>query len=160
MNFAKIPADGSRKMPDDYMDSIEPFNYGEMVPFSAAYLTGFLADKYDVTAEECADRADKRMETTVIDELQKTVTGYDTVTVENSSVIKSDSRVVYAIMPVWILTTKYNGQAYTFMMNGQTGKVAGSLPYSFFKSVLYPTIAALVLFPLLMMLMPFITAGD
>ena len=31
-------------------------------------------------------------------------------------------------MPVWILSTKFDGQVYTFMMNGQTGKFVGSLP--------------------------------
>jgi hypothetical protein len=57
IEFKKIPADGSKKMDDDYMDSIEPFNYEEMVPFTTAYLTGHLADKYDVTAEDSAPRA-------------------------------------------------------------------------------------------------------
>ena len=35
-------------MPDDYMDSIEPYDYTDLKPFSTAYLPGFLADKYDV----------------------------------------------------------------------------------------------------------------
>ena len=33
MSFSKIPVDASTKMPDDLMDSIEPFNYKEMRPF-------------------------------------------------------------------------------------------------------------------------------
>ena len=161
MRFEKIPADGSRKMRDDYMDSVEPFDYKDMVPFTAAYLTGFLADKYDVTAEECAERIDRRMETTVVDELKKTVTGYDSVVCDNAGVAKSDDKVMYAMMPVWILSTKYNNEVYTFMMNGQTGKVAGTLPYSFAKSLLYPTIVALVLFPLFLMIFPaLLGSGD
>ena len=48
MSFERIPVDGSEKMDDTFMESIEPFDYKEMVPFSTAYLTGFLADKYDV----------------------------------------------------------------------------------------------------------------
>ena len=34
----------------------------------------------------------------------------------------------YAMVPVWILTTRYKDEPYTFMMNGQTGEVVGSLP--------------------------------
>ena len=49
--FEKIPVDGSEKMPDEHMDSIEPYDYSELKPFSTAYLPGFLADKFDVTAE-------------------------------------------------------------------------------------------------------------
>ena len=51
MKFERIPVDGSEKMDDAYMESIEPFDYSEMVPFTTAYLTGYLADKYDVSAE-------------------------------------------------------------------------------------------------------------
>lgn len=41
MSFDRIPVDGSEKMDDTFMESIEPFDYSEMVPFSTAYLTGF-----------------------------------------------------------------------------------------------------------------------
>ena len=58
--FEKIPVDASSKMPDDHMDSIEPFDYKELKPFSTAYLPGFLADKYDVSVEDSQERADSR----------------------------------------------------------------------------------------------------
>lgn len=56
--FEKIPVDASSKMPDDHMDSIEPFDYAQMQPFSTAYLPGYLADKYDVSVDDSRDRAD------------------------------------------------------------------------------------------------------
>ena len=34
----------------------------------------------------------------------------------------------YALYPVWLLTTQWNGKPYTFAMNGQTGKFVGDLP--------------------------------
>lgn len=34
------------------MDSIEPYNYDDLKPFSTAYLPGFLADKFDVSADK------------------------------------------------------------------------------------------------------------
>ncbi len=156
MRFRKIPADGSRKMDDAYMDSIEPFDYDGLVPFSSAYLAGFLADKYDVTAEECAARADTRMENTAFAELQRRVPGYDYVRRESGSVVKEQGDVVYAMVPVWILSTKYRGKVYTFMMNGQTGKVVGSLPYDKGKAILYPAAAALLLWPVFFFLIMFL----
>ena len=60
MKFERIPVDGSEKMDDAYMESIEPFDYSEMVPFTTAYLTGYLADKYDVSAERGRQRAPGR----------------------------------------------------------------------------------------------------
>jgi uncharacterized Zn finger protein (UPF0148 family) len=60
ISFEKVPVDASSKMPDDHMDSIEPYDYTDLKPFSTAYLPGFLADKYDVSVEDSHDRADGR----------------------------------------------------------------------------------------------------
>ena len=150
MHFARIPVDGSERMDDAYMDSIEPFDYAELVPFSSAYLTGHLADKYDVDAEASIPRADDRMRSTAIDTLQKTVKGYDRCSLTGDpSFLRESAAISYAMMPVWILTTRYEGKPYTFMMNGQTGKFVGSLPIDKRKSWLYPAIALAVFWPVL-----------
>lgn len=149
MSFERIPVDGSKKMDDAYMESIEPFNYGDLVDFSAAYLTGYLADKYDVTAEDSAPRADKRVENSAIEVLINSVENFDAVQLEDAAVVKDVGKVSYALVPVWILTTRYNDKPYTFMMNGQTGKVVGSLPYDKTKAFLYPALCSLVLVPIL-----------
>ena len=149
MSFVHIPVDGSKKMDDSYMESIEPFDYSELKEFNAGYLAGYLADRYDVDSEESALRADRRIERSAAEVLQETVTGYDRVTLENQAVTKQDGRVLYALAPVWILTTRYEGKPYTFMMNGQTGKMAGRLPYDNRKSWLYSIAVALMLAPFL-----------
>lgn len=149
MRFEKIPADGSKKMDDAYMESIEPFNYSELVPFETGFLAGYLADKYDIAAEECAARADRRVENSAIDVLQSSVQNFTTCSLENSAIIKKDGKVIYAMVPVWILTTRYNDIPYTFMMNGQTGKVVGSLPYDKTKAFIYPAICSLIFVPII-----------
>jgi len=126
--FERIPVDGSTKMPDDYMDSIEPFDYSALTAFSTAYLPGFLADKYDVSAEESSERADLRAENSAIDCLRGTVEGYETVSQRRKNIQLRRGTVKYALLPVWLLTTKWNGENYLFAMNGQTGKFVGNLP--------------------------------
>ena len=135
MQFAHVPAAASTKMPDDYMDSIEPFDYQELKPFSAAYLPGYLADKYDVTAEESTDRANKRCQATAIEVMRRDVVGYETVSTDGASVRLRRGKVHYALMPVWTLRTRWQGKDYLFMMNGQTGKMVGDLPMSTAKSL-------------------------
>ena len=148
MTFRGIPVDASKRMDDNYMDSIEPFDYAELRPFSAAYFTGHLADKYDVDVKESLPRADTRLESSVIRALDSTLTGYDSTSLSGSLTIKkAEGDVSYAMMPVWILTTNYKGKPYTFMMNGQTGKFVGSdLPEDKFKAVVYPLIPAALVF--------------
>ena len=127
--FEMIPVDGSTKMDDTFMESIEPYDYSELVPFTTAYMPGYLADKYDVDAEASVPRANARIDNTILDRLEQDVTReYETCTCESSQCYENEGKVSYAMVPVWILTTQFEGKPYTFMMNGQTGKFIGSLP--------------------------------
>ena len=128
--FEKIPVDASSKMPDDHMDSIEPFDYAQLRPFSTAYLPGYLADKYDVTIDDSRDRADTRCRETLAQALRDTVTGYGACVTEREDIALRRSKVHYALLPVWMLSTKWHGQDFLFAMNGQTGKLVGDLPTS------------------------------
>lgn len=110
------------------MESVEPFNCGEAVDFQTAYLAGYLADKYDVTEEESIDRANERVKKSTEQAFAETVIGYDTVAAENISVQFHGGKAKYALYPVWLLNTTWNGNKYTFAMNGQTGKFVGDLP--------------------------------
>ena len=120
-------------VPDDHMDSIEPYNYKELQQFSTAYLPGFLADRFDVPVEQCRERADKRCEGTFAAALRRTVKHYDTCTVKELNVNLKRGKVHYALMPVWMLNTKWKGKDFLFAMNGQTGKLVGDLPVSWGK---------------------------
>lgn len=126
--FEKIPVDASSKMPDDHMDSIEPFDYAQLRPFSTAYLPGYLADKYDVTIDDSRDRADTRCRETLAQALRDTVSGYGACVTEREDIALRRGKVHYALLPVWMLSTKWRGQDFLFAMNGQTGKLVGDLP--------------------------------
>ena len=128
LTFEKIPVDASSKMPDDHMDSIEPFDYAQLRPFSTAYLPGYLADKYDVTIDDSRDRADTRCRETLAQALRDTVTGYGACVTEREDIALRRGKVHYALLPVWMLSTKWRGQDFLFAMNGQTGKLVGDLP--------------------------------
>lgn len=129
MTFDKIPADGSTKMEDRYMDAIEPFNYDELVPFARTYLPGFLAEKYDVDAEESVQRISDRIAKSVEYAMTATLP-YDQYTLKQQHIAFTDKSARYALLPVWMLTTRWRGKTYTFAMNGQTGRMVGDLPIS------------------------------
>ena len=128
IGYEHIPVDGSTKMADDLMESIEPYDYSGAVDFQTAYLAGYLADKFDVSSEESINRANERVKHSTEDAFASTVSGYTTVMAENTSVRFSGGKVKYALYPVWLLNTTWNGNKYTFAMNGQTGKFVGDLP--------------------------------
>ena len=137
LKFQNIPADGSSKMDDTLMESIEPFDISQAVDFQTAYLAGFLADKYDVTAEQNIERVNARVKRSAEISFENTVHGYNTVRTEQSSVNVQNGKAGYALFPVWILNTTWKNKKYTFAMNGQTGKFVGNLPIDKVKYWLY-----------------------
>ena len=128
LGFERIPVDGSSKMDDTMMESIEPFDHSKAVDFQTAYLAGYLADKYDVESQQCIERANQRVRKSTEDAFAATTIGYTTVVPEHTGIQLKDGRIHYALYPVWLLSTKWQGKNYLFAMNGQTGKMAGDLP--------------------------------
>ncbi len=128
MAFANVPVDGSTKMPEDLLESVEPFDFGKAVPFQTAYLAGYLADKYDVSMEQGAARVNERIQQSAEDTLRKTVKNFDSVEARSTQTQLLRGVAKYALYPVWLLNTVYRGETYTFAMNGQSGKFVGNVP--------------------------------
>ncbi len=137
VGFDYIPVDSSKKMDDSYMEGIEPFNFNEVVPFEPMYMAGYFADKFDENVEESGQRATKRVIATLEDSLKDTVQNYDTVNKDQSSIQMQGEDIKYALIPVWMLNTKFGDKTYQFAINGQTGQVAGDLPIDKTKLWLY-----------------------
>ncbi|MCL2806481.1 MAG: hypothetical protein FWD26_11145 [Treponema sp.] len=160
LGFEKVPVDASERMDDKYMDAMEPFDYSKIKDFKSAFLSGYLAEKYDVDSKQCMERAAKRMKTSVENEFRKSVTGYSSVSVESSTVNVKDGKVTYSLFPVWILNTKYKKENYQFMMNGQSGRLVGRLPVDNGKAwkytILYSGIIGAVLTAILQALRIFL----
>lgn len=126
--FTGIPMDGSSKMEDRFMESIEPYDYTQLEEFDMAYLSGYFADKYDIPSENGEERIRQRVEKSIHELLQSSLIGYATVIPSTKSISIIHSKAKYVLIPVWMLNTKYRDKIYTFAMNGQTGKMTGSFP--------------------------------
>ncbi len=157
ISFSRIPVDASTKMPDDLMDSIEPFDYRTITEFSLSYMPGFLANKYDVSQKECGKHAGERARRTAEDALRGTVQGYTSVATSAHKETICNEKTEYAVLPVWLLSTKWEGQNFLFAMNGQTGKMIGNLPIAKGKQML---ISILVFILSMLVFGSFMIAGE
>ena len=126
--FSSIPMDASQKMDNAIMESIEPFDYSRIVDFETAYLSGFLADKYDVESTEGQERVRQRVEESMKSLIAGTISGYHTVLPIHTRLNVKHGNARYVLLPVWMLHTKYKDQTYVFAMNGQSGKMTGTFP--------------------------------
>ncbi len=129
ISYEGIPADGSQKIEDLLMESIEPFDYSKARPFTMAYLSGFYADKYDVDKEQVLPRIQQRMYSNNASVLEST-THYTHLKSRHQYDRTDTLSWDYMLLPVWFMTFDYKGRLWEYAVNGQSGKVAGELPIS------------------------------
>lgn len=127
-NYNGVPVDGLTKLDDSLMMGIEPYNYNELSNFSMKYMTGFMAERYDVDAKEASAVANKRVKQYMSSRLSKTVTGYNSFTQNSNEITVTNMEYSYAMLPIYLLVNEYNDKKYEFIINGQTGKIIGDAP--------------------------------
>ena len=152
ISFENVPADASKRMPDAIMDSVEPFRFDELKPFNMMYLPGFLAEKFDVEGDDDLERAEKRVISTAKSKTQATVK-HNEVHEKRGNFTVNYTKKKYALLPVWYLTTSWNGKQWSFAMNAQTGKFTGDLPVDYAKLGIVTALAAIIPGILLWLLM-------
>ncbi|MEE8886188.1 MAG: hypothetical protein SOI56_06425 [Eubacteriales bacterium] len=132
LQVQNLPVDASSRTPDDAMDSIEPFDFKDKKPFKMSYMPGFYAERYDQDVNFCHERAIRRADQTMHDELMRTTGGYASVQVlnENEGQAGRNGSADYAMLPVYLLSVGYAGKNYLFAINGQTGRIVGDVPVS------------------------------
>ena len=122
-----------------------------MVDYNHAYLSGFLAEKYDVDSSKGEEVAKKRAEETIKNTFLESIKGYASTVIKNSNINNTIDNIEYVLLPVWMVNVKYKDKYYTFAMNAQTGEFIGDIPISKERAILFGigiflVIALIVLF--------------
>ena len=127
MIFKSVPVDGSTRFADDLMNTIQPYDYKDLVPYNHAYLSGFLAERYDVESNNTR----KIVEPDILNDAKNLFlndSNYDSKNITTNTLKTTDYNIEYVLLPVYMVNVKYLGKMYTFAMNGQTGKFIGNIP--------------------------------
>ncbi len=126
--FHDFTLDASKQLNDGVSQRLEPFDTRGLVPFHSAYLSGFYADCFDYKSEEMEGLATFRCRNLFNSEVQKTVRA-DKIRLEASNPYSNVTDSKYAMLPAWFMTFRYENVPYTILVNGQTRKVVGAVPY-------------------------------
>ncbi|MBR3554584.1 MAG: hypothetical protein IKN89_01605 [Oscillospiraceae bacterium] len=128
MQFRDLPVDASGRVEDELMDSLEPFGMEDVKPFDMQYLAGFTADRFDRAREDMAERARTRMnnsaEALARSQVSRDYSGVQPV----GGKLRAELKARYLLFPVYLFTLTHGKKQYSFAVNGQTGKVVGSVP--------------------------------
>ena len=146
MKFKRIPVDGSSRFDDALMNTIEPFNYNDLKEYNHAYLSGFVAEKYDIDKYVLFKEARNRTLATGEQVFLDTCKGYSSKIVKSKYLFPQTENCEYVLLPVYMVNVKYEGKYYTFAMNGQTGEFVGNVPISKGKVFIKTFIAFLIAF--------------
>lgn len=128
ITFEHLPIDGCSGLPDDLIESIEPFDFKAAQEFRPDLAEGFSVGKYDEDEIVSGDKARAKIKRSTENYFRDSLEEYSTTVIEHSVVKTREGKVTSALYPVWILDAEYKGKTYTFAVNGQTGKFAGDLP--------------------------------
>ena len=113
---------------------------------------------YDVRREDadaCAERAYRRMYNSTADALHATTGGYSEIHPISENINVDMTHAHYALLPVWMLHTRWKDKDFLFAMNGQTGRLIGDLPVdksrvaAWFAGISLPLMAVLAFLLLL-----------
>ncbi|MBQ8822920.1 MAG: hypothetical protein IJZ82_09775 [Lachnospiraceae bacterium] len=137
INYKEIPVDASVKMPDGVMDLLEPYNYGEFVEFKPEFMSGFTAEKYNMESDTVEFRANDKMSTSASAILRNSVSGYSRLHERSKNFSVRNKVHNYNLLPAWKYLYTYKDKLYPFYVNGQTGKIVGSVPVSKQKVLAY-----------------------
>lgn len=136
MKFDRVPVDGSTRFNNEIMNSIEPFDYNALINYNHAYLSGFLAEKYDVDKEKAFVDAKNRTLNSTKEEMLNSMIGYTSKRVSSNSLSAELLSSEYVLLPVWMVNVKYHDKFYLFAMNGESGEFIGDIPLDKKKTVI------------------------
>lgn len=120
------------KIGQDKIDKISPFGTNDGIVYEEKFLLGFMAYHYDNDLKDCWGQAKNRIDS----DLRKRILAqysYDRVAYLNVSTQHNKVTYKYVMLPVYVGAFNYKKKLFNFFVNGNTGKVAGKTPKSFWK---------------------------
>ncbi len=133
-SFKDVAVNVGDKIDEAYFNTLKPFDFKAVVPYSSAYLLSFSASHYRITADVAFNKAQKYMEDRIRDfiTVEQHADGCSSL---NTTCSYNNDMYSYLLLPIWIMSYKFNDKIYNIMSNGQTGEVTGKTPRSPIKIV-------------------------
>ncbi len=127
-----ILINASQKKRRDIPSKVSFWNLKDLVAFNTKYLSGFVTEKYTISLKEGHHLSFQQAKDIAYSWIKRDIGG-DSQRIANADIKLTDETFKHVLLPVYISSYSFNGQEYSFYINGQTGAVSGKRPYSFWK---------------------------
>jgi len=120
---------GSRGLKQEDAEAIKPFQLAGLKRYAPYFLAGWLSEEYSIDRDGALKVCQEeffRREQAACGAFMPGDTHSDLRVETHFSRVNSD----LILLPVYILSYRYGGKLYRFLLNGQTGKASGAKPIS------------------------------
>jgi LSD1 subclass zinc finger protein len=131
-SFDDVLVVASQSLPQAYLDRLEPWDLSELAGYDASYLRGFGAQTYQLGLADGFEAAKQKMDRVIRRDVCADIGG-DKQTISSLQTAYDAVTFKHVLLPVWLNSFRYGGKAYSFVINGRTGKVQGQRPWSWVK---------------------------
>jgi hypothetical protein len=145
VHFDDVLVSGSRSLPSEYVQLLEPWDLKNLAPHDDRFLSGFRTESYQIGPEEGFEVAKERMRPWIQQKIMADIGG-DAQQIHSVETGYSDITIKHVLFPLWINSYRYGRKVYRFIVNARTGEVQGERPWSIIKIALFIAAIMLVLF--------------
>ena len=119
---------------------IEPFPTSELVPYDAGFVAGWTVERYQIDLVAAAEESRRRMDAQIESLCASQVPGdtHRNLVVDSTYTGQTFKHI---LAPIWLLTYTYGPTSYQVVVNGVTGRMAGTRPWSWIKITLLVIVA-------------------
>lgn len=130
--FDDILIAASESLPIKYLESLEPWDLPNLVPYTDEYLTGFRAESYQVSLTEGFETAKEQMTSPIQNSIRRDIGG-DEQRINSAETQYDNITFKHILLPVWLSAYRFRDKVYRILINARTGEVQGERPYSAWK---------------------------
>lgn len=138
--FDDLPVCASNRYNKNMLKELEPFDTEHCKHYKPEYVAGYVAEKYTVGLKDGWNVHGKKRIHDVLEEKIceriRQVNHADHARVSHFDTEYFNLKYKYLLLPIWLSSFKFQDKIYNFMVNGQTGKVAGEKPVDWLKVTL------------------------
>jgi hypothetical protein len=131
---ADILVTASRGIPNDEVEGIEPFDLGVLQRYTPAVVSGWMSEEPSLTGDECRELARGEARARVGRLLRAFLPGDGVRSLRYETALR-DEATDLTLVPVWVFAIRYDETRppIRVLVNGQTGKAYGKVPFSWAK---------------------------
>lgn len=123
----------STKTTNPNIQAVSEFNFTKLRDYDPQFIAGFAAERYSLGLDDGWKSAQQFIQRRLKSNIESRIRSrYNADRVRNVQLSTSYENITfkYLLAPIWISNFKFKDQVYNFVVNGQTGRIAGKSPIS------------------------------